>query len=279
MFLPGVNNANHIPKWRLSKSYESLLFNFSDQVELRKAYSCIWSHFGGKAMTIAMRQVKNTPNNFTIVEVVFSSDKLSDYAFDKGIRYNNRILWPVFNVRSDVLYIAYPLFDLPLDSEDEIETMLYEEFAEPNDDIKGPPPRDQDWDNGNEGNGGANGYSNHDHKKATNGKGLNAQNGYDDEKDDDGDSYDDDGYQDDDDEEDKQGVVDVVLGVDDISGLYNGTATVIVRRILPPFMQKNKLVDQERLRHLLPNNVRVYHMYCRDCQTLDDHPDGECPQQ
>ena len=245
MFLPDVDNSSIIPGWQLSKSYESLLFNFGDQVELKRAYNCIWSHFGGKQFTSAMRSINynqnsgNEKNDPTILEVVFTNDQLTYKALNRGLRYNNHVIIPVLNVRSDLIYIAYPIFDLPL-NEQEAEEMLFDEFTELEDDTQGGPQSS---------NRSINYYDSDDNNI------------------DDSDDLDD---------EEKEGVVDVVLGADSVSGLYNGTATVIVRRVLPPLVSEKQLVDQQRHRHLLPTNVRVYHMYCTSCQMLDNHHDGNC---
>ncbi|KAI7859672.1 hypothetical protein BDC45DRAFT_530899 [Circinella umbellata] len=222
MSLPGVDNSSYIPRWQLSKSCESLLFNFGDQ-------------FGGKQFTSAIRSVNyhensnNENSNPTILEVLFINDKIFNKALKHGIRYGNRVILPLLNIRSDVIYIAYPIFDLPLDRQQEVEEMLFDEFNEQDDDIQGGPQSSDTY-------------------------------------------YDLDNL----DEEEKQGVVDVVLDTDDVSGLYNGTATVIVRRILPPFLSITQLMDQQHHRHLLPTNVRVYHLYCTSCRTLDNHHDGDC---
>ena len=175
----------------------------------------------------------------TILEVVFTNDQITNRALNRGIRYNNRAILPVLNVRSDLIYIAYPIFDLPL-NEQEAKEMLFDEFTESEDDIQGGP------------------------------QSSNSSNNYYDSDDNNIDESDDL------DDEEKEGVVDVVLGADSVSGLYNGTATVIVRRILPPLISEKQLMDQQRHRHLLPTNVRVYHMYCTNCQMLDTHYDGNC---
>ncbi|KAG2224238.1 hypothetical protein INT45_000267 [Circinella minor] len=243
MSLPGVNNSFYIPRWQLSKSCESLLFNFGDQVELKRAYNYIWSQFGGKQFTSAIRSVNyhensnNENSNPTILEVVFTNDKIFNKAVKRGIRYDNRVILPLLNIRSDVIYIAYPIFDLPLDRQQEVKEMLFDEFNEQDDDIQGGPQSSDNYYDSNDTN-----------------------------------SYDSDNL----DEEEKQGVVDVVLDTDDVSGLYNGTATVIVRRILPPFLSITQLMDQQRHRHLLSTDVRVYHLYCTTCRTLDKHHDGNC---
>ncbi|KAI9250919.1 hypothetical protein BDA99DRAFT_522225 [Phascolomyces articulosus] len=152
------------------------------------------------------------------------------------------------NIRSDVIYIAYPLFDLALDNQYKVKKTLYEQFAEPGDDIKKSfNEEDQMFDNGYDGC-------------------TNNNNDTDIESGGDVDSMD----------EENEGVIDVVLREDSISGLYNGTATVIVRRILPTLMKTTELLKQQRYRHLLSNNVRVFHMYCKECKTLDDHQDGCC---